>query len=180
MVGAARSLAVGAVVVTLAGCGSATGREAAPPLEGASTRPAVQSVTRGTTALLTDIRAARHPGFDRVVFVFSNVVPGYDVRYVRRPVRADGSGAVVRVAGSFVAQVRLEPALDADLSKPSVPLTYAGPRRFVPATAVVKDVVRIGGFEGVLTWAVGVDRRAPFRVWTLQGPPRLVLDVATG
>jgi hypothetical protein len=180
MIGAARLLAVGSVLITLAGCGSATGTEATPPLEGASIRPAVHPVTIGTTALLTDIRAARHPGFDRLVFVFSNVVPGYDVRYVERPVRADGSGAVVRVAGAFVAQVRLEPALDADLSKPSVPLTYAGPRRFVPSAAVVKEVVRIGGFEGVLTWAVGTDRRAPFRVLTLEGPPRLVLDVATG
>jgi hypothetical protein len=34
-----------------------------------------------------------------------------------------------------------------------------------------------GDFEAVLTWALGVNQEADFRVLTLDGPPRLVVDV---
>ena len=43
--------------------------------------PVVVEATNRDTALLTDVRAARHEGYDRVVFEFRNAVPGYDVRY---------------------------------------------------------------------------------------------------
>ncbi len=131
------------------------------------------------TALLTDVRAARHPGYDRVVFEFGNGVPGYDVRYVVRPVRADGSGAEVAVAGGAVLRVRMEPALDADLLRESAPRTYTGPTRFSPSTAAVVELVRTGGFEAVLTWAAGVDEERPFRVMRLENPARIVIDLAT-
>ena len=32
-------------------------------------------------------------------------------------------------------------------------------------------------FEAVLIWAIGVDDRVDFRVTTLAGPPRLVVDL---
>jgi hypothetical protein len=152
----------------------------APALEGAATAPVVWKAASTETALLTDVRAARHPGYDRVVFEFRNGVPGYDVRYVEPPVRADGSGDEVSVAGGAVLLARLEPALDADLSQESAPPTYTGPTRFSPDTAVVVELVRIGGFEAVLTWAIGVDGKLPFRVARLQDPARLVIDVGTG
>jgi hypothetical protein len=40
----------------------------------------------------------------------------------------------------------------------------------------VREVVRTGDFEAVLSWAVGLDDRVDFRVLTLDGPPRLVVD----
>ena len=73
----------------------------------------------------------------------------------------------------------MEPALDADLTQESAPATYTGPTRFSPDTAEVVELVRIGGFEGVLTWAIGVDGRQPFRVTRLEAPARLVIDVAS-
>jgi hypothetical protein len=157
------------------------GRTPAPAagdaLEGAGTDPVTAPATNTEVALLTDVRAARREGFDRVVLVFRNAVPGYDVRYVERPVRADGSGAVVPVRGAAVLQVRMENALDADLDAPGAPATYAGPRRIRPATGAVVELVRVAGFEGVLTWVVGVRGRAAFRVTPAEAPPRLVLDV---
>lgn len=147
------------------------------PMPGASTKPVHRPATNRRTALLTAVRAARHEGFDRVVFQFANVLPGYDVRYVRRPVTQDGSGKVVRVTGAHVLRVRMENALDADLAKPGAPRTYTGPRRFTPATPEVAELVWIGGFEAVLTWAIGVRDRADFRVLALKAPPRLVVDV---
>ena len=147
------------------------------PLEGASTDPVVVNATNGETALLTGVRAARHEGYDRIVFEFRNEVPGYDVRYIPRPVQQDGSGKTVAVDGTEVLQIRMENALDADLSDSSAPPTYTGPQRLRPDTPVVAELVRTGGFEGVLTWVAGVRDRVDFRVSALNEPPRLVIDL---
>jgi hypothetical protein len=151
--------------------------EPSDALDGAGTDPVVVAAANTETALLSDVRAAAHDGYDRVAFEFENSLPGYAVRYVDRPVRQDGSGDVVEVDGEVVLQVRMENALDADLSKPSAPRTYDGPSRLSPGTPQVVEVVRVGGFEGILTWVVGLRDRADFRVTTLDEPPRLVLDV---
>jgi hypothetical protein len=179
----------GAATVAIGACGddpdtSTRATEPAPrttpagidPMSDASTRPVHVPATNETTALLTDVRAARHEGFDRVVFEFRGALPGYDVRYVSRPVRADGSGKVVRVAGDHVVRIRMENALDADLSRPTAPRTYTGPSRLAPGTPEVVELARTGGFEGVLTWAAGLQDRVDFRVTTLTAPARLVVD----
>lgn len=146
------------------------------PLAGANTAPVVVKASNTATALLTGVRAARHEGYDRVVFEFANELPGYDVRYVSRPIVEDASGREVAVNGGYVVRIRMENALDADLTKSTAPRTYKGPNRFTPGTPEVAELVRIGGFEGVLTWAAGLQDRVDFRVTTLQGPPRLVVD----
>jgi hypothetical protein len=182
----ARALVLVGFVLVLAGCGSrenaatvpSTTATPEPALTGASTEPVVWKGTAAETALLSAVRAARHSGYDRLVFEFRNAMPGYDVRYVERPVRADGSGDEVAVAGGAVLRVRMEPALDADLTKEAAPRTYTGPTRFSPDTGAVVELVRTGGFEAVLTWAIGVDGRRPFRVTRLDDPARLAIDVA--
>ena len=175
-----------AAALLLGGCGgkgneapaSSTGTDAsAIPLEGASTASVVVPATITDTALLTDVRSARQQGYDRVVFQFANGVSGYKVGYVERPVVADGSGDEVAVGGGAVLHVRMEPALDADLTQESAPPTYTGPNRFSPETTAVVELVSVGGFEAVLTWAIGIDRERPFRVTTLADPPRIVIDV---
>jgi hypothetical protein len=143
----------------------------------AGTNPVTVHATNKSTALLTAVRAARHEGYDRVVFEFANALPGYDVRYVQAPIHQDGSGAVVSVKGSFFLRVRMENALDADLTKPSAPATYRGPRRFDPGTPEIAELVRSGGFEAVLAWIAGLRDRVDFRVTALQSPPRLAVDV---
>jgi hypothetical protein len=157
----------------LIAAGSAMAIDAMP---GASTTPVVVPAKNKVTALLTRVRAGRHEGYDRVVFQFANTLPGYDVRYVKRPVHQDGSGKVVRVNGTYVVQIRMLNALDADLTKRGAPRTYTGPTRFSPGTPEVAELVRTGGFEAVLTWAVGLHDRVDFRVTTLTAPARLVID----
>ncbi|HEU4703612.1 MAG TPA: hypothetical protein VFS37_14110 [Conexibacter sp.] len=146
------------------------------PMADASTRPVHVPATEAETALLTAVRAARHEGYDRVVFQFRNALPGYDVRYVSPPVRQDASGRIVPIAGSAVVRIRMEPALDADLSQASAPLTYTGPQRFKPGTPELVELARAGGFEGVLTWVAGLRDPVDFRVRTLVAPPRLIVD----
>lgn len=146
------------------------------PMTGASTKPVHAAAKNKDTALLTDVRAARHEGFDRVVFTFRNALPGYDVRYVPRPIHQDGSGKVVPIAGGFVVRIRMDNALDADLTQSSAPRTYTGPQRFTPGLPEIAELARVGGFEGVLTWVAGLQDRVDFRVATLASPPRLVVD----
>ena len=142
-----RALLVTIAALLLAGCGGkddetgattatvptgTTGTGSSPVLEDAATDPVVVKGTSTDVSLLTDVRAAAHDGYDRIVFQFRNGLPGYDVRYVDRPVVADGSGDEVAVDGGAVLLIRMEPALDADLTDETAPLTYTGPQRFTP------------------------------------------------
>ena len=160
-------------VLFAAGCG---GSDA---LEGAGTNPVAERRDGTETALLERVALARHDGYDRVVFEFRNALPGYRVEYVNPPLYEDGSGDRVDVAGNAFVVVRMERASGFDLEAGEGELVYDGPRRLTGAdagTSTVREVVRTGDFEAVLTWAVGVADRAEFRVLKLDGPPRLVVD----
>ena len=154
-------------------------RPTLPTLEGADTVPVEESGNASETALLTRVQIGRHEGFDRVVFEFRDGLPGYLVEYVDPPVHEDGSGNPVEIDGSAVLLVRMEPASGFDLGVPEGELVYTGPRRLGGADAgavTVREVVRTGDFEAVLTWAIGTNGRTPFVVTTLEGPDRLVID----
>ncbi len=149
------------------------------PLRGAGTEPVTGSAEVTETALLERVAVARHEGYDRVVFQFRSVRPGYRVSYVEPPLREDGSGNTVAVAGEAFVLVRMEPASGFDLATPEGELVYTGPRRITGSesgTSIVREVVRTSDFEAVLAWAIGLDTRVDFRVLTLDRPPRLVVD----
>jgi hypothetical protein len=148
-------------------------------MAGASTNATTGEAQTAETALLERVSLGRHEGFDRVVFQFRDGVPGYRVEYVEPPIKEDGSGAPVKVAGRAYAFVRMEPASGFDLTVPEGELVYTGPRRLSGAdagTSVIQEVVRTGDFEAVLGWVVGLSDRVDFRVDTLDDPPRLVVD----
>ena len=60
----------------------------------------------------------------------------------------------------------------------SAPGAYRGPNTVTPGYPTVKQVKITGDFEAVLSVAVGLSRTAGFQVTRLQGPDRLVVDVA--
>lgn len=143
------------------------------------TDPVTAPAEISETALLERVAVAGHEGYDRVVFQFRNGLPGYRVEYVDPPLREDGSGNVVDLEGNAFLVVRMEPASGFDLTVPEGKLIYTGPRRIAgETTTVVREVVRTGDFEAVLTWAIGLEERVPFRVLTLDDPARLVVDFA--
>ena len=149
------------------------------PLEGAGTNPVEGDASGDETALLERVAIGRHEGYDRVVFQFRNSVPGYRVEYVQPPIKEDGSGNVVQVKGNAFVEVRMEPASGFDLTTGEGELVYKGPKRIDAAasgTSVVRDVVRTGDFEAVLTWAIGLEEKVDFRVMTTQSPARLIVD----
>lgn len=149
------------------------------PPEGAA--PPVSTPPVAGAAHLTAVRVAGQQGYDRVVFELSPRLPGYKVAYVRRPITEDGSGDEVRVEGAALLEVRMENASSVRFEGERVVPTYTGPERLRPAgTSVVVEVVRVGDFEGVLTWVVGLRREVPsISVQALGNPSRLVIDVPT-
>ena len=143
------------------------------------TDPVTGEAQISETALLERVAVAGHDGYDRVVFQFGNGLPGYRVEYVEPPLREDGSGNLVKLEGDYFVVVRMEPASGFDLSVPEGELVYTGPRRIAgDGTSVVREVVRTGDFEAVLTWAIGLDLVRSFRVLTLENPARIVIDFA--
>jgi hypothetical protein len=121
---------------------------------------------------LVDVRAAHHPGFDRVVFEFRGGLPAdHHARYVDRLI-ADGSGNKVRIAGRAILQLRMSNARShGDGGGPSAPGRTAYPLPNVMTT------VRSGDFEGVVTYGIGLAKRTTFHVSTLHHPARVVVDV---
>jgi hypothetical protein len=153
-----------------------TTAEQTDPLAGAGTSIVVGPSTAKTNALLDRVAVGRHEGYDRVVFQFrGDELPGYRVEYVEPPLKEDGSGEPVDVAGSAFVVVRMEPASGFDLNSGEGELVYKGPKR-LPGASVVKEVVRTGDFEAVLSWAIGLDAKVPFLVSTASSPSRLIVD----
>ncbi len=139
-----------------------------------STTPvSVAGQQRGLLAGVTAEVAGDH---ERVTFTFEGPLPGYRVEYTQRPLVEDGSGDEVAVEGEAVLSVHFEPASGADLSGDQLRMTYTGPRRIEANLAVVREVVRVTDFEANLDWAIGLAAEVPFRVQTLRGPPRVVVD----
>jgi hypothetical protein len=125
-------------------------------------------------ALLTDVRAARHEGFDRVVFELgSGAPPGYHLEYIDRPVRRCGSGDTTPVAGDAWLEVRLEPA---NAHTPSGAPTIADRDQAV-SLGVVVELEQTCDFEAQVAWVLGVKKPNKYRVLTLNDPLRLVVDV---
>lgn len=164
---------------------TAAGDESADPV-GPASRDTVEGggfpSTVGATALLVDIRAARHDGFERIVFEFEgDDPPGYRVGYLDPPVREDFSGNPVELAGDAFLEVRVVPGAGFDPMSDDARQTYTGPLRFSPdGTEFVEELVRIGDFEAHLTWVAGLSGRVPFAVEVLEDPIRLVVDVVPG
>jgi hypothetical protein len=149
------------------------------PLEGAGTTPVEGSAAAQGTALLERIAIGRHEGYDRVVFQFKTDLPGYRVSYVEPPLKEDGSGKPVDVAGNAVVMVRMEPASGFDLGTAEGVMVYKGPRRIngsSAGTSIVREAVRTGDFEAVLSWAIGLEDKVDFKVRTAMSPARLIVD----
>jgi hypothetical protein len=175
----------------LAGCGSS--KTASRTTTAGVGEPACAPLTNGTAALsgghpsgtmlLTDLGTAREPCADRVAFDFKADLaetPGYRVEY--RPAAQaqteDGSGQHIAIDGAAFLVVRLEPAATADLSGEQLTFTYKGPRRLAgDGTRYVREVVKTGDFESVLTWTIGLSEKRPFAVITSASPPRLTIEI---
>jgi hypothetical protein len=56
--------------------------------------------------------------------------------------------------------------------------TYTGPRAITPTgTRFVQEVSKVGDFEAVLTWTIGLSQKRPFKVTSSGSPPRLTIEI---
>ena len=124
------------------------------------------------------VRVGHHPTYDRVVWQFpGSGRPTYRVHYVDQPI-ADGSGAVVKVAGDAYLELMITfvgvPADGTAQPKDASAASMSG-TNIAAATAIY------GGYEGYGQAFVGVrGEQRPFKVTVLKNPTRLVLDVYSG
>ncbi len=128
----------------------------------------------GVTATVRGLRAAANAGWDRLVLDFGDgPVPGWKAEYMNRPLTECGSGETVQTGGAAALKVRLDytqahdGAGHATLRQRDLPLNMTVMRRMV----IVCD------FEGVVEVAIGTASAQPYRVTELQNPSRLAIDV---
>lgn len=147
-----------------------------PPPFAADTRPDSGEAEGPGPTSVAEVDAAGHgEGFDRVVFeIAGDGLAGWDVRYVDEA-SSQGSGAPVAVTGAAVLQVRLTNiGYPADVDGP----TYDGPDRIQPPdTTAIREIVNDTIYEGEHVFFIGVADELPFRVFRLDGPQRVVVDV---
>lgn len=121
---------------------------------------------------VVDLRFAEHGRFDRVVIDVRGRRPGYTIDYTKR-LHQDGSGQLVKLRGKQKMFIRLSPAYAHDNQGEPV---YEGPRHKRLDLPTLRGVAFTGDFEGVVSFGFGLDRRAPFRIFTLHKPTRIVID----
>jgi hypothetical protein len=147
----------------------------APPFP-ADPEPDTAEASPGAQVTVSDVRIGRHDGFDRVVLeVGGEGQPGWDVRYVDQA-SSQGSGAAVEVDGEAVLQVTVT-----GVGYPyatGVEEVPAGERVTAAGTGAVTELVFDATFEGTSVAFVGTTGRTPFRVYLLEAPTRVVLEVA--
>jgi hypothetical protein len=147
-------------------------RTAEPPFVGTA-GIVVRDASVQAAGVLRDVRTARHDGYDRVVFEFSEELPNYHLEYVDRPVRKCGSGDPTAVAGEAWLEVRLVPAHAHD--ERGTPTIDDREREL--QLGVLRELELTCDFEAHVTWVLGLARPNRFRVLELRSPLRLVVDV---
>lgn len=159
----------------------ASGSEPAPtgtgPLQSSAT-PTPSGVLQA--AVVKDIRAARHDGFDRVVVEFEGTFGRWSVSYADR-ITEDPTGDPVDLRGSaflavVIANATFDNIVQAEGGVPHV--AYEGPRRVAPGLPAVQEVADAGDFEAVMSLGIGVAQVTGIRAYRLESPSRLVVDVA--
>ncbi len=173
-----------AALALLTSCSSGSSEPAAQSSLPSTTEPAPTATTpvQGTPSLdsrltVTNIRIGHHSGFDRVVYELGGTGrPGWRVQYTDRAVQ-DGSGKPIDVAGRSILQVQI---LGSAYPFDSGVTEYAGPDPATdPSAPTIAGVYSTHVFEGTTQSFIGVNADRPaFSVTTLDGPVRLVVDVA--
>jgi hypothetical protein len=190
-----RLAAVVLVTLALAGCGGMSDEESASstpattevtetmggcqPLADAGRTPRTSpAAEKGEMMYLTDVSLDSGKCSAKVAFEFEAPGAGFEVSYQPEDAAKieDGSGNKIAVAGGAYLVVKLTPAMTAKIDGDQVTKTYTGPRRLeVDDDPIVRDVVKTGDFEGVVTWVIGLDQQRRFTTDTSDS--QLVVEI---
>jgi hypothetical protein len=146
------------------------------PFQGARTPIDVPGPTAPPVVVLSDVRAAAHPGYDRITFQFDgNTRPGYRVQYISQAqVVSCGPGEPVPVTGSAFLEVHFTP-VDAHDAQGQSTITSTD---LTPGLTTLQEARQTCDFEAVGNWVLGLSQEVDFRVIELDNPARIAVDVA--
>jgi hypothetical protein len=142
----------------------------------ARTGPGNLAPPDGPSAKLAAVRAARHPGYDWVVFQFEGAeVPGYRIEYVRGITLGETDDQYLALDGGALVEATFQGTASDDYR----PGTQTVPDELTLDLAQVRQLGLAEDWEGVVRVGIGLERRAGFRVLELRDPTRVVVDFAT-
>lgn len=151
-------------------------------LDGAGEATVVDDRAVTDVPLLTEVRFDPE-GCPRVVFVFENELAPYSIGYDEPPFAECGSGEGISTgawgASGYIV-FHSDTASGVDLSGETFRETYTGDEDIEVSAPILRRIRRTCDFEATLEWVIALDERRPFKVSTLTGPPRIVIDVAAG
>lgn len=132
-----------------------------------------------TRAQITDVRVGSHgsgsTGYDRIVFEFQGRgIPQVTLRAGTPPFTKDPSGLPLPVQGSSFLVLVLH---GATAITPEGKMTYTGLTDFKPGFPELTEFTEAGDFEAVTEWVAGLSSPSCHRVFVLQNPTRLVIDL---
>jgi hypothetical protein len=128
---------------------------------------------------VTNVRADRHPCYDRMVIDLNGTTAGYSVSYVTN-VYTPGQGSLVPLrGGAKLSVVAYAPAYD-DNGRATYRPANRNELVNVSSFTTFRQIAYAGSFEGSTDFGLGVRARLPFRVFILNdaNSTRIVLDVA--
>lgn len=129
--------------------------------------------------LLVDIRAAHHPGYDRIVFEFEGRVPSTRTLEWVHELWYDSAGPERRahVAGYAFLRLQFTPAWGLRFDTGNSSYGRKDRAYALPNLAEVKE---IGDWEGYLTFGIGLMQKTNIvRTLKLTHPSQFVVDIAT-
>jgi hypothetical protein len=142
----------------------------AAALPGWRTTPTVHR--HNASSYVVDLRYAEHPGFDRVVIDVRRHLSGYRIAYTKQ-LTYDASGEKVPLKGRKKLSLTLRPAFAHNAKGDNI---YQGPKLRQVQFPTLRGVAFTGDFEGVVSFGFTTRRKAPYRIFTLQSPRRIIID----
>lgn len=139
------------------------------------------SAPGATQGKLADAGIGAHAAYDRFVLDFeqADIDLSYDVKWIAGGPTYDAIGDPVPMLGDSFMEVRVI-AVASWAQDPAD--WYTGPTDLLGTSAGTVNLlqaVQTGDFEGYVTWHIGADYAAPFQVFTLPDPTRLVVDICS-
>jgi hypothetical protein len=119
---------------------------------------------------MSTARVGAQSGYDRFVIQFVGPVPQFEVTLQGSPSFTPGGGPVTLQGGA---------GLHVVLHSASAAGAYSGPSDVRPGFPEIQEARLLSDSQGVVEWGVGIAHTACFHAWTLSGPSRLVVDIAT-
>jgi hypothetical protein len=140
----------------------------------ASTSPTTGTASADARLTVSEVTVGAHDGYDRVVLTLGGAgSPGWRAEYVDTPVD-DPSDQVLQIDGSAYLRLVID---GTGYPQDTGVAQWAGSPLRPGGSNQVQEVALRGVFEGQTLAFVGLDHAAPFRVFTLTDPTRLVVDV---